>query len=116
MQNILGQLAGSASSGRRGGASGDAGNLGALLNSAGPLLGQMFGGTQGQAQEAPLDIEQVLEKEITSDEERKKWQQHIAQCAVAQPSTEDHPGEAYLAAIPSTAGSQGILDAIFGDE
>ena len=116
MQNILGQLAGSASSGRRGGASGDAGNLGALLNSAGPLLGQMFGGTQGQAQEAPLDIEQVLEKEITSDEERKKWQQHIAQCAIAQPSTEDHPGEAYLAAIPSTAGSQGILDAIFGDE
>eukprot|EP00889_Picochlorum_renovo_P000877 jgi/Picre1/27907/NNA_000870.t1 len=117
MQNILGQLAGSASSARRSGSSGDAGNLGALLNSAGPLLGQMFGGSQGQAQEAPVDIEQVLEKEITSEEERKKWQQHIERCASAQPSSADaHPGEAYLASIPSTTGSQGILDAIFGDE
>lgn len=116
MQNILGQLAGSASSARRSGSSGDAGNLGALLNSAGPLLGQMFGGSQGQAQEAPVDIEQVLEKEITSEEERKKWQQHIERCASAQPSTDDHPGEAYLSSIPSTTGAQGILDAIFGDE
>lgn len=118
MQNILGQLAGSASSARRSGSSGDAGNLGALLNSAGPLLGQMFGGSQGQAQEAPVDIEQVLEKEITSEEERKKWQQHIERCASAQPSSsaDAHPGEAYLASIPSTTGSQGILDAIFGDE
>jgi hypothetical protein len=77
----------------------------------------MFGGSQGQAQEAPVDIEQVLEKEITSEEERKKWQQHIERCASAQPSSADaHPGEAYLASIPSTTGSQGILDAIFGDE
>jgi outer membrane biosynthesis protein TonB len=114
MQNLLGQMM---SGGSSGGPSSGGMDFGALLNSAGPLLGQMMGG-RSASQEAPLDVDEVLESEISSEEERLRWKAHIERMAALSKNghTNQPLSEAYLASIPSGSGGQGILDAIFGDE
>ena len=111
MQNIMGQVMGSNAGGPSAGGGVD---FGSLLNSAGPLLGQMMGGGSGRSRnQAPLDIEEVLERDISSAEERERWREHLLQSRSKHSSGgEESLSETYLASIPSNSGGNGFLDGL----
>lgn len=113
MQNILGQVMGGSSAG--GSSAGGGVDFGALLNSAGPLLGQMMGGGSGRSrgQDAPLDIEEVLERDVPSSEERAQWRQHLLQQRPQpSPAGDESLSDTYFASIPPHSGGNGFLDGI----
>ena len=108
MQNILGQVMGGSSAG--GGM-----DFGALLNSAGPLLGQMMGGGSGRSrgQDAPIDIDEILERDVPSSEERAQWRQHLfQQRPQPSPAGDESLSDTYFASIPPQSGGNGFLDGI----
>lgn len=111
MQNILGQVIGGGNTGANN--SGGGMDFGALLNSAGPLLGQMLGGSgRSQAQESPLDIEEILQREIPDAEERSKWREHLLRRRQQGTTDGSTLTETYLASIPPNANGSGFLDGI----
>lgn len=57
--------------GSGGGAAGGGLNLNSLLSSAGPLISQMMGGPPSQAQQGPVDVDALLQRDISSDEDRR---------------------------------------------
>lgn len=108
MQQMMGMLAG-----------GGSGGGGANSNPMAGLLGGLMGG-RPQQPEAPLDVQEVLAKEIQFDEEREMWRQTVDQMermAAARGSNgapELPPlGEVYLAAIPDGKSGGSALDQIF---
>ena len=109
MQQMMGML---------GGGGGGAANG----NPLGGLLGGLMGGMGGRPQqpEAPLDVDEVLAKEIQVDEERQMWKSTVDQMeAMAAARGSNGAPElpplsmVYLASIPDNRAGGSALDQIF---